>query len=68
MSVPIANEPCNFTVCGLQEENKKKIKDRKEDKLRMERRRLRSKKDQEEVGKNIRKKRRCRKSIQRNSR
>jgi len=63
MSVPIANEPCNFTVCGLQGESKKEIKDKQEDKLKMERQSLISKKDQEEVGKNIRKKRRCRKRI-----
>jgi hypothetical protein len=44
MSVPIVNEPCNSTVCELQEENKKKITDRREHKVRMEKRRLRSNK------------------------
>jgi hypothetical protein len=37
----------------VQEENKKNIKGRKEDKLRTERRRRRSKKNQKEVGKKI---------------
>jgi hypothetical protein len=43
MSVPLTNEPCYSTVCGLQEENKRKIRDRREGKVRMERQRLRSK-------------------------
>jgi hypothetical protein len=43
MSVPLTKESCYSTVCGLQVENKIKIRDIREGKVKMETRRLRTK-------------------------